>query len=442
MVAESDADTRIIQLLVKSGPDKGRMYFVKPKKEAVIGCAPSADLRLTDPDASQKHCLIRLAGDMVFVDDLGGGKGTFIDGESVVSRVLDEDGQIEIGSSVIELIWVKTNSEIPLGTVQSADAPTLLMGDSPFKMIDPPVKVKREVNIFDPGKFEQYRSAGGMLGRIIGGYLLLEVAGIGEMGIVYRAKQIKTREQAALKVIPHSSVRGQQLLTRFLMGTRVGLKISGAANVIATGEDGKYAYIAMELARGVGLQASVRSGRKFDPKPAVKLFCRLCETLQEAHALGIVHRNIKPSSILLGPDQVPVLLDLGLAKKTDSEGKSIFIQAEPVLASTSQDILENMAYLSPEMSLEARDIDARADIYSLAAALYFTLGRQPPFTADSPLALVRMVRRNDATPLRELNKDVTILLSGVIARAMAKSKDERFENMKEFGKTLQRAVAE
>src|SRR5438045_1540068 len=107
MTDNDEPGALIVQLTVQNGPDKGRMFFVKPKREALIGRIASADLKLSDPGVSQKHCLVRSAGDMVFVEDLSGPNGTFVDGERIVSRVLDEGGRIEIGSSVVEVTWVR-----------------------------------------------------------------------------------------------------------------------------------------------------------------------------------------------------------------------------------------------------------------------------------------------------------------------------------------------
>src|SRR3954466_13790353 len=119
-------EKQLVHLLVVSGPDKGKMFFIKPGKEALIGRAPGVDLRLTDGGASGKHCLVRSAGDVVFVEDLKSRNGTKVNGETISNRVLDEKGTLQIGNTPIELSWAATGREVPLSSVETNFAPTLL----------------------------------------------------------------------------------------------------------------------------------------------------------------------------------------------------------------------------------------------------------------------------------------------------------------------------
>jgi serine/threonine-protein kinase len=407
------------------------MFFLKPKCEVVIGRAPTAGLRLTDSATSGRHCVVRSAGDMLFVEDLCSRNGTRINGEAITTRVLDEDGRVELGTSVIELTWVTTESEVPLGAVTSPAAPTLL--DDPGNTSRMPrVEGLAGSTIVGQQQLQELRRAQGLLGSTVGGNMLLEVFGVGSMGFVYRAKDMKAREELALKLIPKASARTTKLLDKFLGECRLNLGVPGAARLLSVGQDGEYAYITMEIVKGRGLQSLVDAGRKFSPADAAAIVLPVCGTLHVAHTQGIVHRDLKPANIVVPETGAPILLDLGAGKKTDSEGRGIVDRG---------DRLESVAFASPEFTREVRTLDGRADVYSMAATLSFVLTGQRLFTAASQIELVRKIRWECAPLVTTLRPDVPAAFAAVIARALEKEAEGRYTTMLEFAEALQAAVS-
>jgi pSer/pThr/pTyr-binding forkhead associated (FHA) protein len=448
--AAESHQSKVVHLQVVSGPDQGKMFFLKTKQEALVGRHPAADLRLTDPGSSGRHCLIQSVGDMAVVEDLESRNGTRIAGEPVTKRVLDETTRIEIGTSVIEVSWVATEREVPLGAVASAGAPTLVERSGQTTTLR---RGEQEFGstIVGMQQLKELRAAQARLGETLGEYMLVEVVGVGTMGFVYRAKQTKTRTELALKVMPRDSFRTEKLMERFLAGCRTDLAIAGAARILGTGLAEKDALVAMEFARGRNLQSLVDAGRTFPVNEAVTIAVAVCETLNAAHAAGVFHRDLKPANIVVqeeppaspadlgapapvageaGVKGAPVLLDLGMGKKTDGEGKSL-VRSER---------LEALSYCSPEVSREAA-VDARADVYSLAATLYGVLTHERPFKADSRVELVRKIRWESPAPVTDLRSDVPPKLAGVIARAMEKEPERRYADAAAFGGALKDAVS-
>ena len=428
MSDEKHTEQRVIHLQVVAGPDTGRMFFLKAGKEALIGRAATADLRLTDPGVSQKHCLVRSAGDIVFVEDLKSRNGIKVNGEPAEARVLDEEGKIELGETTVQLKFVKTEAEVPLSSVASPAAPTLLEGHQPRqterRQGTSISRAPHPGSTLDAAQLQDFQAAKSMLGLSVAGYMLLEPLGLGASGPVFRAKHMKTRVEAALKLILKSDARAPEMLSEFLKNTRTGLAIPGAVNLIETGEDGKFAFIAMAMYRGRDLQWAVADGKRFKGAEALALAQSLCQTLAAAHARHVIHRDIRPTNVLLTADGSPLLLDLGFPKKTDTEGKFILpLKDDPV---------SRVRYLSPELTRSAA-CDARADIFSLAATLHFAVSGVHPFDAKTPLETIRKIRWEDPAPLGDA---VPEAFNKAIVHAMNKEAEQRYATAQDFAAAL------
>jgi eukaryotic-like serine/threonine-protein kinase len=424
---------RIIHLAVIKGPDKGQMFFLKSGKEALVGRAPASDLRLTDPGASQRHCLIRAAGDMVFIEDLGSRNGTLVNGDPTTRRVLDENGTLEVGTSTIELTWVSTDKQVPIGSVPSAAAPTLLERNV-LKTSEIPMKVGGgQTTVMEENDLKEFQSAREMLGKMIGDYLLLEPLGVNELGVVFRAKGIKTREHVALVLIKKVTARTAELLETFLSNTRTGLDVPNTVKLLGVGESGEHCYIASQVARGRDLESALSSGRRFDHAEAIKLLLPICHALQAAHVLKVIHGEVQPDNILLTADEKPLLLGLGLARKTDWEGRYIFERKK-------DSGLEKQAFMSPELTL-AKELTPASDVYSTAATLYMLLTGKLPFKAATRLELVRKIRWEEPPLVSTLAPAVPQALSDVIIRAMTKEFEARHQSIIELSEALHAAIA-
>ena len=428
-------EKQLVHLLVSSGPDKGKMFFLSGKKEALIGRFFAADLRLEDPAVSQKHCVVRSAGAFVFIEDLNSRNGTRVNNEPIASRILDEDGQIKIGSTVIQLTWVATEREAPLSAVHSVAAPTLIEGiNSAARRSSGSVTSFHEkvvdATITDAAQFQEYRAARSQLGKAVDGHLLLEAIGMGSMGVVFRAKNMKTREEIALELIAKNNFCSESLRLDFMKQVKLGLDIPNAVTVRTMGETADQIYLTTDLIRGRTIQSGVESGTKFAAGVAVETIVPVCKSLEAAHAAGIIHQDLKPGNILLIGENTPILLELGLDKKT-AEGKAILKRDQWE---------ERLAYMPPEATRELV-LDERSNIYSLGAIMMFMFTGKPPFTAASALELSKAVRYQDIPALAKLRPDLPPALTAVVLRAMSREPAERYKNMPEFAAALKGAIA-
>ena len=450
MAVPNSPDRQLAQLIVLDGPDKGKMFFIKPGKECLIGRVPAADLRLTDPGSSGRHCLVRNAGDVVFVEDLKSRNGTKVNGDRIDSRVLDDNGKIQIGTSTIELNWVATEREVPLSAVENNFAPTLLESDRTSAQMNSVESVGGST-IVGADQLVLFRAAQKQLGSTLADHMLLEVVGMGNLGFVFRAKHIPTRQERALKLIPHSSIRTPALLERFLRETRTDLDVPGAVRLVATGtgdfpddKEGSgggggsgmvtpktstsdsHAYVAMSFIRGRSLQGMIENEKKFELAEAAAIILSVCDTLKLAHEAGVIHRDIKPANILVLEDGKTALLDLGMGRKHDLEGRSIL---------TRDDRLDSVAFTSPEITRQIEP-DGRADVYALAAVLFAILSGHRPFSAKSHIELIRKIRWENPPNLSEVKTEIPAALSALVAQCMEKDAAARPDDIPAFAAAL------
>jgi tetratricopeptide (TPR) repeat protein len=240
------------------------------------------------------------------------------------------------------------------------------------------------------------------------------VAGKGGMGTVYRALDRVTGSSAAVKVLPSE---GGPRVARFAREARLLAELAHP-NIVRYLAEGTTAmgepFLAMEWLEGEDLhQRLKREG--LDPNESVQLAIAVANALGAAHARGIVHRDIKPSNLLLvdGDVRRVKVLDFGIAHvAADSMTRTGIAMGTP-------------GYMSPEQARGARDIDARADVYSIGCVLFECLIGHPPFIGDSAMAVLAKILLEDAPRLGSLRDDLPIALDETLARMLAKQPTER-----------------
>ncbi len=280
------------------------------------------------------------------------------------------------------------------------------------------------------------------IGReILGGqFRVLEKVGTGGMGSVYKASQPAMNRMVAIKIL-HPKLAGRKDLTsRFRREARAMSQLThpNTAKVFMYGEaeeDGSL-YIVMEMLEGKNLNQTVRKEGPMPAERAIPILIQVCGALQEAHDLGIVHRDLKPENIFLskqgGIIDYPKVLDFGLAKVTERQMQpgSVILTQEGMVFGTPE-------FMSPEQA-QGRVLGARSDIYSLAVILYEVLTGKLPFSARTPMEYIQKHVMEPAIPLNERVPDRKFPkgLEDVLARALKKKPDERFQSAAEFGEAL------
>ncbi|MEZ6196758.1 MAG: SUMF1/EgtB/PvdO family nonheme iron enzyme [Planctomycetota bacterium] len=334
----------------------------------------------------------------------------------------------------------------------------------------------------EPGAHSSRDQSGGHAGAPwegrIGRYVLEEELGRGGQGVVYRARDLKIGLEVALKVLRLSHVMSVEAKLRLKGEAEKAAKLNhpNVARVHEWGEEGGFAYIAMEFVRGetlaVHIRDSVRAaeadpkiselfsasegigtsaalsttrgpdGPNQDPPPSTGAISRgamfeiaaLIESaargLHEAHERGLVHRDIKPDNLMVTEDRGLVVLDFGLARDDEADGPSLTMTG---------DVLGTPAYMSPEQLAAKRvRVDRRSDVYSLGVTLVECLVLRRPFIAPSREALFQEIIAREAPDVRRLNRKVPYDLSIIVQHALSKHPDQRYQSALDLAEDLRR----
>ncbi len=229
---------------------------------------------------------------------------------------------------------------------------------------------------------------------------ILELVGVGGMGVVYKARQPRLDRFVALKLLPQSLSANPAFAERFDREAKflAHLTHPNIVSVHDFGRAGGFCYLLMEFVDGLNLRQAMRAGR-FTPGEALAIVPRICEALQYAHDRGVLHRDIKPENILLDADGHVKIADFGIAKLLGSDPADITLTVSSARLGTPH-------YMAPEQVEKPSQIDHRADIYSLGVVFYELLTGELPlgrFSAPSVKALID--GRVDEIVMRALSKE-------------------------------------
>jgi len=264
----------------------------------------------------------------------------------------------------------------------------------------------------------------------IPGYQLLSLLGKGAMAKVYKGRQISLDRIVAIKVLPKKSNENQDFVDRFYREGKAAARLSHnnivqAIDVGASPEG--WHYFVMEYVEGRTLYdvmqpPPVGEGRSFTETEAVDIVLQMADALHHAHQRGLIHRDVKPKNILLTPQGVAKLTDLGLARDM-SDKQAAELEAGKAYGTPY--------YISPEQIRGEIDIDFRADIYSLGATLYHMVTGRPPFDGETPTAVMHKHLKDNLTPADHLVPSLSAGISQIIELCMAKDKRERYADTRD-----------
>ena len=272
----------------------------------------------------------------------------------------------------------------------------------------------------------------------IPGYQLIGKVGKGAMATVYKAKQVSLDRIVAVKVLPKRLSENPEFVDRFYKEGKAAARLShnNIVQAIDVGCSGDgYHYFVMEFVEGKTLYdmmqpPPVGEGKSFSEAEALDIAIQMADALSHAHQRGLIHRDVKPKNILLTPQGVAKLTDLGLARATDDKEAA---------ESEAGKAYGTPYYISPEQIRGEVDIDYRADIYSLGATIYHLVTGRPPFDGDTPSAVMHKHLKQPLVPADHLNTALSAGIGEIIDVAMAKNRDERYRSTEELLEDL-RAV--
>jgi non-specific serine/threonine protein kinase/serine/threonine-protein kinase len=270
-------------------------------------------------------------------------------------------------------------------------------------------------------------------GKRIGRYEIRHVIGAGGMGTVYEAVQDQPHRTVALKVLRHGAA-SRRAMTRFRHEAEIlgRLQHPNIAQVYDAGTfdegQGAQPYFAMEFVKGEPLIRHAES-KSLGIQDRLALFVRVCDAVQYAHHQGVIHRDLKPDNILVDDFQEPKTLDFGVARATDSD-----IQAT-TLRTHIGELIGTVPYMSPEqVTGDPNELDTRSDVYSLGVVLYELIcGRLPHDVTNRTIPeAVRLIREEEPTPLSSVNRTFRGDLDTIVAKALEKDKNRRYQTAAEL----------
>ena len=256
----------------------------------------------------------------------------------------------------------------------------------------------------------------------IPGYKILGKLGSGAMAVVYQAKQISLDRTVAIKVLPKKFVEKSDYVERFYKEGRLAAKMNhnNIVQAIDVGEVGGLYYFVMEFVEGKTLHDDLSKGKIFDEDEAIDLILQLVSALGHAHAMGLVHRDVKPKNIMINKSGTVKLADMGLARETSDVKAAKHEQGKA---------FGTPYYIAPEQIRGLMDIDGQADIYALGATLFHMVTGRVPFEATTPSEVMKKHLKEPLTPPDHINTALTAGISEVIEVMMAKNRKERYKNM-------------
>src|SRR4051812_394053 len=276
----------------------------------------------------------------------------------------------------------------------------------------------------------------------LGQYRLKKRLGSGGMGEVYLAEHQMMKRPCAVKLIRPEKAGDPRMLARFEREVRATAKLShwNSIDIYDYGRtaDGTFYYV-MEYLPGHNIGEVVEGYGPIPPSRTAFLMDQVCGALAEAHGMGLVHRDIKPANIFCayrgGVFDVVKLLDFGLAKPTMEKTQD----AQLTLAGT---VTGSPLFMSPEQASGDDAVDARSDIYSLGAVMYYMLTGQPPFMSDNPLKVMIAHASQEVVPPRQINPDLPVEFEEVVLRCLEKDPDHRFQDVASLRLALREIVFE
>ena len=278
-----------------------------------------------------------------------------------------------------------------------------------------------------------------MIGTTIQHYRIGERLGAGGMGEVYRGEDTRLGRPVALKFLPPSLKSDPESRARLLNEARAAsmLRSPNIAVTYDIGEDAGTDFIVMEYVDGELLSARVAAG----PLPVsevVDVGVQVADALDEAHARGIIHRDIKSANLIRTTRGLVKVLDFGLAKFVTQSGARELTQAQMTMAGM---VVGTVSYMAPEQAL-GRPVDHRADLFSLGVVLYELITGRTPFDGSSPTEIIDRILHEVPQPPSRRVGGVPASLDAVVARALEKDPDFRYQQARDMRRDLQQVASE
>lgn len=375
-------------LHVTRGPDQGKKLPLERGKTYTVGCNEDASLVLTDPLVLKGHCSLEVSDQGVILRNHTATAGTFVGDQKISQATLKPNATFRIGATVLGLA--------------AAPAPAAKPKAPP-----PP----------DP-----------LVGRIVGGYKLNELVGAGGMGKVYRATQLSLHRDVAFKVLRDQHVKDKGFRDLFINEARAAAQLihPNVVQVYDAGTEGDLVYFSMEFLGKGSIEEILEKEKKIPWEQAILQVLEAAHGLEYAESKGIVHRDIKPDNLMLNEDGRVKIADLGLAKRGEGEEDA--------------GVIGTPHFIPPEQAL-GKEVDHRADIYSLGATFFRMITGTTLFTGKTAKEIVLKHIKEPPPAASSVDETVPDDLDLVIAKMLAKDTAQRYQSAKDVIAALEEVCA-
>jgi len=359
------------KLVCQTGPKAGHEYPLT-KDLTIMGRQSSCDVQILDNMSSRAHCQIRRDGKLFSLVDLGSRNGTHLNDKKVSERQLVFGDRIRIGEAEYKLVK-------------------------------------------EPGDVE--------LKDLLSKYEVQEKIGEGGMGIVFKANQKSMNRTVALKILSPKYSAKQRFVDQFIKEARAAgaLNHPNIIQVHEVGTENDIHYFSMEYVEGATCMQVLRDQGPFKIGEALEVIRQTAKALEYAHSQRLIHQDIKPDNIMIGPNNQVKLADLGISKTFDE------VESEE----GPKRVMGTPHYMAPEAAL-GKKIDHRVDIYALGATLYHLLTGKTPYNGTSATEVLKAHVMDPLPAIEDLNPDVPPDVCALVERLVAKKADDRYQTAAEI----------
>ena len=264
-------------------------------------------------------------------------------------------------------------------------------------------------------------------GDKLGHFVITRFIGQGGMGRVYEAKDTVLDRPVAIKVLYRHQAQDRGTVDRFLNEARLAARLNHEhiAQVYYFGTEGEIPYIAFEFVEGENLRKYVDEHGTLSVESSVIFLMQIADALVHANNNGVTHRDVKPSNIIITPQQKAKLIDMGLARAFHADNSEDELTVSGVMLGTFD-------YMSPEQAFKPRDADVRSDIYSLGCTFFFMLSGHPPYSNMKDVQKLILHQQEETPDIRQQVPEVPESVSAILQKMMRKNPDDRYQTPEEL----------
>ena len=286
--------------------------------------------------------------------------------------------------------------------------------------------------------FSEQEDSGSLIDKEIGHYNIRKLLGVGGMGEVYLAEDSRLNRKVALKLLPSDLTEKKDRLKRFEQEAQASSALNhpNIVTIHEFGTENGSNYIVTEYVEGVTLRERMDAG-VVSVNEALDIASQIASALAAAHEAGIIHRDIKPENIMIRRDGIVKVLDFGLAKLTETNNGGHLSGSEAsTRVSTIPGVVMGTAYYMAPEQVRAKEIDARADVWSLGVVIYEMLTEQKPFTGETNVEVMSAVLKDEPLELKAINPRVSSALQKIVIICLQKKPERRFHSAHDLGFAL------